>query len=232
MSVLNRLVSKMKAGLDALLTPAEDPRLTFADAYKRQRALLVNVRQTLSEVAASKDRLEVKTAEVRRKLPQLEGRARGALIDGQEHLATLALQRHQVATMELEALEERIREAQREEERLSIIEQRLTAQIEASFARQDLIAARYSAAETQVRVKEALSGVSQEIADLGLALEQAEQEAEHMQARASAIDQLVEAVTVEGFDLPSAPDLAPAVRDQLEALKREIREGELPVDET
>ena len=34
-----RLFNKLKKGLDSLMAPAEDPRLTFAQTYDRQNAL-------------------------------------------------------------------------------------------------------------------------------------------------------------------------------------------------
>ena len=70
-------------------------------------------------------------------------------------------------------------------------------QIEAFFSHQEVIAARYSTAEAHVWVHEVLGGVSEELANLGQALEQAEQRTEYMQARASAIDRLVKAGILE-----------------------------------
>jgi phage shock protein A len=172
--------------------------------------------------------------EVRDKLPQLEEQALRGLIAGREDLARLALQRRQVAWMELETLESQLHEVEQEEQRLSLLEQRLATQIEAFHARLEVIAARYSAAEAQVRMNEVLTGISQELADLGTALQQAEEKTEHMQARASAIDQLVEAGVLEMPGLPSGDsfdrqlaqlDVTAAVDDQLAALKRQVGGG-------
>ncbi len=136
--------------------------------------------------------MEGKTAAVRAKLPQLQERACLSLQAGKEGQARLALQRRQVALVELQTLEGQIQDVEKEEHRMTMVEQRLAAQIEAFYARQELIAARYNAAEAQVRIREAYSGVSQELAELGTALERAEEKSERMQARAAAIDRLVE----------------------------------------
>ena len=123
------------------------------------------------------------------------------------------------------------REVEQEEGRLSIMEQRLAMQIEAFHAQLEVIAARYSAAEAQVRMQEVLTGISEELADLGTALQQAEEKTEHMQARASAIAQLVEAGVLEmpglaagdAFERQLAQlDVGTAVEDQLATLKREV----------
>jgi phage shock protein A len=237
MGLVRRFFLQLKVWLDAFLAPAEDPRQTFTDAHQRQLGLLAQVQDALAAVGASKKRLEAKMVGVREKLPRLEEQARHALIDGREDMARLALERRQVTMMELQTLEEQVREIEQEEQRLSLIEQRLATQIETFFAQQDLIAARYSAAEAQVRINEALSGISRGLANLGLALQEAEQKAEHMQARASAIDRLIEAGAVDVPGLPAGDfvdqqlgelDLSQAVEDQLKVLKNQIREGKLP----
>lgn len=208
MGFLRRLILQVKIWLKTLTAPAADPRQTFAFAYQRQRELLLSVQQALTSIAAAKARLEAKTAELVEKLPGLEDQARRALIAKREDLARLALQRREIAAMELQALEEQVRDVRLEEERLSLVEHRLAAQIEAFHARQEVIAARYSAAEAQVRITESLAGLSQELSDLGTALEEAEQKAQRMQARASAIDELVEAGVLEVPGVQSVDELA------------------------
>jgi len=221
----------LRRWLNAFLAPAPDPRQTFASAYQRQRELLARVQGALAEIGASKAKLDAKGVEVREKLPQMEKQARRSLIAGREDLARLALQRRQVATIELQSLERQVREVEQEEGRLSIMEQRLAMQIEAFHAQLEVIAARYSAAEAQVRMQEVLTGISQELADLGTALQQAEEKTEHMQARASAIDQLVESGVLEDLSLPSGDTVerelakigaAQAVDEELAAMKRQL----------
>src|SRR2546427_7674234 len=100
---INRLVK-------AAMAPAQDPRQAFASAGQRQQDLLFKVRAALSELEASKSRLQSKTAETSAKLPQLEQQAKQALIDGHEDLARLALRRRQVAQVELDALGQHVTE--------------------------------------------------------------------------------------------------------------------------
>jgi phage shock protein A len=225
-----RLSKRVKKSMDSLLSPAEDPRQTYASTFEKQRGLLVKVRSALLEVGQAKSRLETKATETRAKLPQLEDLAREALREGREDLARLRLQRRQLAGIELQGLEKQLLEIEREEHRLSLTEQRLSSQLAAFYTRQELIAARYSAAEAQVHIGEALSGVSSELADLSQAMAQAERKSEQMQARAAAIDRLVD----EGLlEIPAAVDLAADddwlpddkiadVEEQLAALKAEI----------
>lgn len=225
----------IKAWAKDFLAPAEDPRQTHAYSYERQRDLLSKVQGALTQIRSAKTRLEQKTEEVRKKLPDLQDQARKALIQKREDKARMTLERRALVAIELESLESQLSEVEQEEGRLSLIESRLSGQIEAFYARQEVIAARYSAAEAQVRIQEALSGLSDELADLGEALEQTELKTERMQARAFAIDQLVEAGILDraGENLLEASEdesarleVSNTVADQLESLKREIGQGD------
>ena len=82
-----------------------------------------------------------------------------------------------------------------------------------------------------MRVHEALGGVSEELADLGVALDQAEQRTEYTQARASAIDRLVELgiLDIPGLKSGDAPpqqladeDDSQVVDERLAALKGQV----------
>ena len=54
-----------------------------------------------------------------------------------------------------------------------------------------MIKAQYSAAQAQVRIGSALSGISEEMGDVSLAVERAESKTESLKAKAGAIDELV-----------------------------------------
>ena len=233
-SILRRLVLIVKVWLNTLFASAEDPRQVFAAAYQRQRELLQKVRLAHAKVSASKGQLQAKTADAERKLPQLEEQARRALLAGREDSARFALQLRQVAADELHNLEEQVRAAQEEEQVLALVEQRLTAEIEAFFARQEVLAARYStAAKPRSQINEALSGVSEEVSGLGQAMERAEQRTEDMQARVSALDQLIDMGILETpgraaselLQLKPGDDSSQAVEEKLEALRKELGEG-------
>lgn len=232
-ALLLRFARLLKVWLGALLASADDPRQTFASAYQRQRDLLVDVQRAVANIDTAKTLLEQKMTEVRQKLPRLEEQARRALADRREDLARLLVRHSQLAEMELRTLEDHVQDVRQEEQRLFLVEQRLSAHVEAFFARQEIVAARYSAAEAQVRVNEALSGVSQELVDFGLVLERAERKAESMQARAMALDRLMDSAVLQtalpGYDWIerrlAGLDVDQAVDRTLTALKREVGEG-------
>ena len=211
-----RFFKKLRKGLGDLMAPAEDPRETYVQTTDRQRTMLARVQRALLEIGAAKERLEAKTVEVKARLPQLENAARHSLAAGREDLARLSLQRYKLINGELQHLETQLQEIEQEETRLWLTEQRLSGQIEAFYTRMEFAAARYSAAEAQVQIREAMSGVSEELAELSQAMEQTERRSEYMQARAAAIDELVQSNILETPELMAGDrwHLSPQEKDR------------------
>jgi phage shock protein A len=179
-------------------------------------------------------RLQRQVSKLQGQVPAIEDQAKKALGIGREDLARLALQRKQSVLAESAQLEQQVAEVAIEEQRLTQTEQELAARIEEFRIRRDSLTARYSAAQAQVKVSEALSGVSGEFAELGMAMGRAVEKTERMQARASAIGSLIEsgslALPSHGTD-PVERDLLAAtvdstVEDELAALKGQI--GDTP----
>jgi len=231
MGILERLSKLLKAGATSALAPAPDPRVTHLTSHQKQRALLNQVALARVEVVSAKERLRATADGVRLKLPAMEDQARGELRAGNESMARLALQRRQVVLQELQTLEGQLAEVEKEEGALGIIEQRLAGQIEAFTARQEVIKARFSAAEAQVRINEAMTGVSHDFAELTDALHRAEQTTEEMQAGAAAIDRLVHEGDLESINFGPGSDAMDSrlrgltadadVERQLDALRKD-----------
>src|SRR5450432_676060 len=80
---------------------------------------------------------------------------------------------------------------QDQEEKLTLASQRLDAKVQAFRTRKETIKATYTAAEAQTRINEAFSGISEEMGDVGMAIQRAEDKTAQMQARAGAIDELM-----------------------------------------
>jgi phage shock protein A len=233
MGLADRIREKIKTGAAAALAPAPDPRITHLTSHQKQRALRNQVGKAIENVTAAKQRLQAAADAVRERLPSLEDQARTELKAGRETMARLALQRRHVAAQELQTLNRQLSEVENEEVTLAMIEQRLSAQIEAFAARQEVIKARFSAAEAQVRINEAVTGVSEDFAELSATLRQAEERTESLQARATAIDRLVQegdlapiSPTVESLDLRLGQDTTDAeIERQLTALAKEVGGG-------
>ena len=153
---------------------------------------------------------------------------------GREDLARLALQRKQVAVIELQGLDEQIAGMEMEQEKLTAAEQRLQAKVTAFRTKKEIIKAQYTAAQAQVRIGSALSGLSEEMGDISLAVERAETKTANLRSRAGAIDELSQLGVLNDFSGSQDPlskeleaiTSAQSVEDELAALKSALPSAE------
>ncbi len=192
MGVLTRMSTIVKSKMNRILDNAEDPRETLDYAYEKQREMLQNVKRGVVEMVTTKRRLQLQAEKVKANISTVENQARQALAAGREDLARMALQRKQAALIELEGLDTQVAQLEIEQEKLTHAEQRLQAKVEAFKAKKEIIKAQYGAAQAQVRIGSALSGLSEEMGDVQLAVERAEGKTETLRAKAGAIDELAE----------------------------------------
>lgn len=193
MGLMTRMSTVVKSKMNRLLDRAEDPNETLDYAYEKQREMLSNVKRGIVEMVTTKRRLQIQAEKARANVVTLDNQARNAMAAGREDLARLALQRKQTALMELDGLDEQVAQLELEQQKLTNAEQRLTAKVESFRSRKEIIKAQYSAAQAQVRIGSALSGISEEMGDIQLAVERAEDKTQTLRAKAGAIDELADA---------------------------------------
>ena len=231
-----RMSTVIKAKVSKMLDRAEDPGETLDYGYQKQLELLQNVKKGIADVTTSKKRLQMQSQKLEQSVVKLDTQARQALSQGREDLARAALERKTVAQTELQSLDSQVQELARQQEQLTENEKKLRAKIEAFRTKKEVIKAQYSAAEAQVKISEAANGVGEEMADLGLAIQRAEDKTEDMKARASAVEELEAAGTFEDLTpLGSGQDdidrelaqlgAASQVDDELAAMRAELGTG-------
>ena len=199
MGMLSRMSTIVKSKMNRILDTAEDPRETLDYSYEKQLEMLRNVKKGVVEMVAAKRRIQQQAVTVQANIEKLEAQAKQALEADREDLARLALQRKQAATVELQGLDEQIAGMEHEQEKLTQAEQRLQAKVAAFKTKKEVIKAQYTAAQAQVRIGSALSGISEEMGDISLAAERAENKTEQMRARAGAIDELASIGVLDDF---------------------------------
>ena len=191
MSVMKRLKLIFSAKANKALDKAEDPRETLDYSYQRQLEMLQKVRRGVADVATSRKRLELQMNQLQQQSDKLEAQGRQALAQNREDLAREALTRRSGVNQQLADLSVQHAALQAEEEKLVLASQRLQAKVDAFRTRKETIKATYTAAEAQTKIGEAFSGISEEMGDVGLAVQRAEDKTQAMQARAGAIDELL-----------------------------------------
>jgi phage shock protein A len=134
---------------------------------------------------------------LQKEINKRDTQARDALSKGREDLARAALQNKAQLQGQYVELESQFANLQDQEEKLTLASQRLDAKVQSFRTRKETIKATYTAAEAQTRINEAFSGISEEMGDVGLAIQRAEDKTAQMQARAGAIDELLASGALE-----------------------------------
>jgi phage shock protein A len=234
-----RFSTTVKAKISKLLDRAEDPAETLDYGYQKQVELLQNVKKGIADVVTSKKRLQMQSDKLRQSVVKLDTQARTALAQGREDLARTALERKNIAQSELASLDTQVQELEAQQEQLITNEKKLRSKVEAFRTKKEVIKAQYSASEAQVRISEAATGVGEEMADLGLAMQRAEDKVENMRARAGAVEELERAgafddiTQIGGGQDDIDKELAQLssgaeVEDELSKLKAELGQGSAP----
>jgi phage shock protein A len=192
-----RMSTVIKSKISKLLDRAENPSETLEYSYQQQVEHLQKVKKGIADMVTAKKRLQMQAEKLEQQVVKLDTQARQALAQGREDLARMAVERKTLAQSELRTIDQQVAQLEQQQQQLIESEQRLRQKIETFRTKKEVIKAQYSAAEAQVRIGEAATGVGEEMADVGLAIQRAEQKTEDMQARAAAVDELEKAGTFE-----------------------------------
>jgi phage shock protein A len=222
MGLMQRFATIFKAKATKAINRMEDPRETLDYSYTRQMEMLQKVKRGLLDVATSRKRLELQGEQLQAKAAKLHDQAKRAMEAGREDLAREALSRRAAIEPEMESLKVQHAQLQAEEAKLTEASKRLSAHLEAFRTRKETIKATYTAAEAQTKIGEALSGISQEMGDIGTAVQRAEDKTLAMQSRAGAIDELLASGALDDLSVGS---------DHLEAeLGRAVASSEVEIE--
>jgi phage shock protein A len=237
MSVMKRVSMMFRAKANKALDRMEDPRETLDYSYQTQLELLQKVRRGVADVATSRKRIELQMNQLQQSSDKLDRQARDALAVGREDLARDALTRKSGIQGQLNDLNTQYTTLQGEEERLTGASQRLQAKVDAFRTKKETIKATYTAAEAQTRINEAFTGISEEMGDVGLAIQRAEDKTEQMKARSGALDELMASGALDDMvggprdDIQAELDRMGAGHDveaELSRLKGELGQGSAP----
>ncbi len=236
MGLTKRLSSILKAKASKALDKAEDPRETLDYSYQRMLEQLTQVRRGVADVATSRKRLELQAAQLTQSGAKLEEQARQAIAQNREDLAREALSRRASIVQQLQDLKTQHDQLDAQESQLTQASQRLQARVESFRTRKETIKATYTAAQATTKVNEAVSGISEEMGDVGMAIQRAEDKTAQMQARAGALDELMASGALDDLSAPGDHIqaeldrglLTVGVDAELERMKAELGQGSTP----
>ena len=228
-----KMIFKSKA--NAAMDKAENPAQTLDYSYEKQLEMLQKVRRGVADVATSRKRIELQIAGLDKQLSKLDDQARAALAGGREDLAREALTRKSAIAQQMNDLHVQLEQLTVQEQKLTVASQQLQSKVEAFRTQKETIKATYSAAEAQVRINEAFTGISSELGDVGLAIQRAEDRTAQMQARAGAMEELM---ATGALEVPGGKDSLTAelermasdnaVENELAAMKAQLQGSAAP----
>jgi phage shock protein A len=223
------LAAKTNKALDA----AEKPDEMLDLSYEQMLDHITQVRQALVTIAASRKRIELQEQQLQHSVDHLNDQAKSALALGKEDLAREALQRKATAQSQIDGMEPQHQQLTEEEQKLEQTLSALQERVNQFSTQKETLKAQYTAASAMSSVNESVAGISSTLGDSGAALQRAQDKIDNMQARAGALDELLQSGVLEDVgggtdDIQKELDEAGSSADvdrELAALKAQIGPG-------
>jgi phage shock protein A len=197
MGLFSRAHDIMQAKANKALDKAEKPDEMLDLSYEKMLEQITEVRRALVEIAASRKRIELQESQLQDSADHLQDQARAALGAGREDLAREALNRKAAAQQQIDTMEPQHQQLIEEEAKLGQTLKTLQARVTQFRTQKETLKAQYTAAQAMTSVNEGVAGISKSISDSGAALTRAQDKIAGMQARSSALDELLESGVLE-----------------------------------
>jgi phage shock protein A len=237
MGFFSRLATFFRIRANAALDKAEDPGQVLDYSYSKQLEQLQQVRRSIADVVTNEKRLEMQQSQLIEKINRLDQQAMQALQANREDLARMALQRKETWLVQINSYEQQLAQLKAQEGKLINMERTISARVEAFRTQKEMVKAQYGAAQAQVKINETITGISEEMTEMNLAMQRAQDKVLSMQARANAMEALIEQGTLgeQGMLGPGSGDTLDrelqkisteqSVEAQLQAMKRQLQLG-------
>ena len=231
MSLFSRAHDIVAAKASKAVDAAENPNEMLDYSYNQMLDQITRVRRGLVDVAASRKRIELQEQQLQHSAAHLGDQAKAALGAGREDLAREALTRRSAAQQQIDGLEAQRQELAEQEEKLGQALSQLQDRVNHFRSQKEVMKAQYTAAQASAAVNAQAAGISSDFDDSGEALARAQDKIANMQARAGALDELLESGVLEDVGGDTDDDIqkeldevgsAADVDQQLAALKAQL----------
>ncbi len=237
MGLFSRLMTFLRIRTSAALDKAENPGQVLDYSYNKQLEQLQQLRRSIADVVTNEKRLEMQQTQLVEKVNKLSTQSMQALQANREDLARMALQRRETLLPQLHTYEQQIAQLREQEEKLISMERNVSARVEAFRTQKEMVKAQYSAAQAQVKINETVTGISHEMTEMNLAMQRTQDKVLTMQARANAMESLIDQGTLgpQGLLGSGGGDTLERelqqiatqqnVEEQLQAMKQQLQLG-------
>ena len=192
MSIFKHAANILEAKVNKLLSRAEDPAETLDLSYEKMLTSLQEAKRHLADVVTERVSLENQIAQAQKLAARAEEDARMALNANREDLARGALTEKQAEAQKITALQEAHDTVAVQAQKLMDYEHALQERIEQFRTQKEVMKSQMAAAQAQVKVTESLTGLGHGLDDAGDALRRVQDRTAHEQAKAQAMDGLLE----------------------------------------
>jgi phage shock protein A len=233
MSLFQRAHEIVQAKANKALDAAEKPDEMLDLSYEQMLDQITQVRRSLVAIAASRKQIELQEQQLQHSVAHLDDQARAALSQGREDLAREALSRKAAAQGQINGMESQHQQLTAQEASLERTLDALQSKVNNFRTQKEVLKAQYTAASAMSSVDESVAGISTTIGDSGAEVQRAQDKIAAMQARAGALDELLQSGVLEDVggdtdDIQNELDeagTAAEVDKELAALKTQIGPG-------
>ena len=197
MTLFQRAHDIVAAKANKALDAAEKPDEMLDLSYEQMLDQITKVRRALEDIAASRKQIELQEQQLQHTLDHLNDQAKAALSQGNESLAREALSRKAAAQQQIDGMEPQRQQLTEQEQKLEQTLSALQQRVNNFRSQKEVLKAQYTAAQAMTSVNESATGISGTFGDAGAELQRAQDKISTMQARAGAMDELLQSGVLE-----------------------------------
>jgi phage shock protein A len=197
MSLFQRAHDIVAAKANKALDAAENPNEMLDYSYDQMLDHITRVRQALVDVAAARKRIELQEQQLQHTVGHLADQAQAALGQGREDLAREALSRKAAAQQQVDGMEAQHQDLLEQQAKLEQTLAQLQERVNNFRSQKEVMKARYTAAQASAAINAQAAGIAGEFGDSGATLASAQDKIATMQARAGALDELLQSGVLE-----------------------------------
>jgi len=197
MTLFQRAHDIVAAKANKALDAAERPDEMLDLSYEQMLDQITQVRRALVQIAASRKQTELQEEQFKHSVDHLQDQAQAAVAQGKDDLAREALSRKAAAQSQIDGMEAQRTQLAEQEHKLEVTLDALQKKVNDFRTRKEVLKAQYTAASAMNAVDENVAGISSTIGDTGAALQRAQDKIAMTQARAGALDDLLQSGVLE-----------------------------------
>lgn len=159
MGIFSRMMTVIKANINALIGRAEDPKKVLEQSLVEMREQLTRTKQDVAAAIADEKKLQAQVERERKQADDWERRAMLAVQEGRDDLAKQALMRHSEHLQNAQQLHETWTRHKADTENLKSSLRQMNDRIEDMKRKKNVLIARQKRAEAQGRIQQTLSSM-------------------------------------------------------------------------